>query len=283
MSLRSRPTARQVRLGIELKKLREGVGVTARDAAQQLGIDQAKMTHIEAGRAAILPDRVRNLANHYGAGDSALVEALAELAGERASGWWRTYENAISPMLLDLALLEHHAKSLRALQVAHVPGLLQTEGYVRGMLSQTMPELSAASLATLVAFRVGRQRILDRPSPPPFAVVIHEAALRIKVADRDVAREQLEALIEASTRPSVDLRIVPFDRDGFTGSGFSMLYASGRVPSLDTAQFDTVHGSVFEHESSRLASYRSVLDRVTAMALSPGDSRDLVNRIAKEL
>lgn len=283
MSLRSRPTARQVRLGIELRKLREGAGVTGRDAARVIGVDQARITHIEAGRAAIPAERVHDLTNHYGSDNPALVRALTEMTGERATGWWRKFEGTTTPALLDLASLEYHAQELRTLQVAHVPGLLQTEGYIRAMLSQTMPELSAVALDELIAFRLARQQILDRPSPAPFTAVIHEAALRIKVADRSVARRQLEALAEASTRPSIDLRIVPFDRDGFTGSGFSMLYIAGPALALDTAQFDTVHGSIFEHESSRLASYRNVLDRVKAMALPGAASRDFVDRITKEL
>lgn len=49
--VRTNPTARQLRLGTELRKLRERAGLTATEAGQLLGAKQTLISNIEAGRA----------------------------------------------------------------------------------------------------------------------------------------------------------------------------------------------------------------------------------------
>ncbi|WP_374223284.1 Scr1 family TA system antitoxin-like transcriptional regulator [Streptomyces sp. F63] len=79
------------------------------------------------------------------------------------------------------------------------------------------------------------------------------------------------------------MRVVPFETDGFTGSGFSMHYMEAAVRQLDTAQFDTVHGSVFVDDERELAGYRDVLDRVEKTALSESETRQFIHRLAGDL
>ena len=283
MPRRSSPTARQQRLGAELRKLRERAGVTARDAAAAVGLDQAKMSHLEAGRVAVGEERVRRLAAHYAVDDETLVDALAAMARERVRGWWEEYRDLVAPVLLDLAELEHHATALTSFQVVHIPGLLQTEAYARSMYAHAMSDMDPDELRAATSFRVQRRRILDREQPPALDVVIHEAALRIRIGDREVTREQLGFILEMAAHPAVSVRVIPFERDGFSGSGFSMLYLDGPVRKLDTAQFDTAHGSLFVDAETELAGYRAFLDRVRDLSLPEAASMDLIHRIARQL
>jgi transcriptional regulator with XRE-family HTH domain len=283
MSRRSNPTARQGRLGAELRKMRERAGVTAREAGGVIGVDQATMSHVEAGRVAVDEERVRRLASHYGVHDSELVDALAEMTRKGKRGWWEAYRGVIPSVLLDLAELEHHACRIRSFQVIHIPGLLQTEAHVRALFRRTMPELTSEELDAIVAFRVGRRRVLDCEHAPTLDVVVHEAALRIRAADRKEARNQLAFIAEMADRPEVTVRVIPFDRDGFNKASFAMQYLVGPVRQLDTAQFDGVHRSHFVDDEAQLADFRSVLEAVTDASLSPADSLDLIGRIAREL
>ena len=50
MARRRQPTARQMRLGAELQKLREAAGLKGREAAAALGTDSARLSQIESGR-----------------------------------------------------------------------------------------------------------------------------------------------------------------------------------------------------------------------------------------
>ncbi|MGO4418875.1 helix-turn-helix domain-containing protein, partial [Streptomyces sp. MCAF7] len=76
MPARSNPTVRQARLGAELRKLREAAGLPARAAAEMIGGNQAKISHVESGRWGVSAQRVRRLAAFYSAADEKLVDAL---------------------------------------------------------------------------------------------------------------------------------------------------------------------------------------------------------------
>ncbi|MFI1967343.1 helix-turn-helix domain-containing protein [Streptomyces pathocidini] len=280
MPPRSTPTARQERLGAELRKLREAAGVTARDAAALLGSGSTQMSHIEAGRFGISEDRIRRLAGHYACDDHQLVDALVTMANERSKGWWEEFRGVVGPMSLDLAELEHHATSLRALQVIHIPGILQTEDHMRTVFRYNSPDLPPRDLDAHIEFRMRRKDVLQ---DSPFDAIVHEAALRIKVGGAKVARAQLEHVLEMSERDKVTVRVIPFDVDDFAGTGYSILYAGGSVPQLDTVHIDTAHGVIFVDAEAQLRRYRSLFQRIEASVLSVAESRKLIHRIARDL
>lgn len=283
MPPRSNPTARQERLGVELRKMREGAGLSSREAGELLGTGPIQISHIEVGRIGVSEERVRRLASHYRCADAALIDGLLAIAKERGRGWWEEYRGVLSSRSLDLAELEHRATRLRVLEVVHVPGILQTEEYVRAIHTYVSPVPPPGYLESVVSFRLRRGEALDRQPPLAVSAVIHEAALRIRVGDRAVARRQLDFLLKSSERPGMSIRVVPFDVDGFAGSGYSMLYADGPVPQLDTVQLDNAHGSVFLDAYAQLATYRDLFDKVERTSLDRAESRDLIDRVAREL
>ncbi|GGZ91378.1 helix-turn-helix domain-containing protein [Streptomyces bluensis] len=283
MPPRNNPTARQQRLGAELRKMRELAGISARAAAEFLGSSPMHQSHVETGRGGISEDRIRRLAAHCACDDAAYVDALVSMANERGKGWWEEYRGVVAPQGLDIAECEHHATRLRTFQVAHIPGLLQTEDHMRAMFSYMSSDVPKRDLDAFVAFRAQRQQVLAGSSGTPYEAVIHEAALRIRVGGRGTARAQLKQILERSELANVTVRVLPFDTEDFAGSGYSMLYLHGPVPQLDTVQTDTGHDPEFFDAESRLRQYRKRYERVMMAALPPAESRDLISRIAHEL
>ncbi|MGJ3559986.1 helix-turn-helix domain-containing protein [Streptomyces sp. INA 01156] len=51
MALRREPTARQLRLATELRRLRDAAGLAAREAAALLGVSPVQISHIESALA----------------------------------------------------------------------------------------------------------------------------------------------------------------------------------------------------------------------------------------
>lgn len=283
MPPRNQPTARQVRLGTELRRLRDAAGMTAREVAELLGSTSAQMSQVESGIAGVSEQRVRSLAAHYGCDDRALVDALAAMARERTRGWWEEYRGVLPASFLDLAELEHHATFLRAAATAHVPGVLQTEDYARAVFAYAAPELPAAELEPRVAHRMRRRVVVERDGAVTYEAVLHESVLRTRVADRRVARAQLDRILAQSERPNVTVRVIPFDVDGFAGANASMLYLGGPVPQLDTAKQDVPHGATFLDAESHLTRYRTLFRTVASASLAPAESREFVHRLTKEL
>ncbi|WP_049579360.1 helix-turn-helix domain-containing protein, partial [Streptomyces sp. SBT349] len=216
MPPRENPTARQARLGAELRKLRERAGRTAREAAGMLGTDQGKISHIESGRIGVSEERIRKLATFYSCTDQALLDALCAIAREhRGQFWWDEYRGIIAPGPINVAELEHHLVDMQILQTVAVPGLLQIEEYTRALFHGGVAELSKEEIETRTEFRMRRKVVLERDDPPPFDVYLHEAALRMRFGGRQVVRRQLEYLMEVSERPTISVWVIPFTNEYF--------------------------------------------------------------------
>ncbi|WP_320773903.1 helix-turn-helix transcriptional regulator [Streptomyces sp. CRN 30] len=283
MPPRRQPTARQVRLGVELRKLREAAGLKATEAASLLGVNSVQMSQIESGIAGVSEDRVRRLAAHYACPEEELVSALVRMATDRTRGWWEEFRGHLPTAYLDLAELEHHACYRRDVDFLHVPGLLQTEAYARALFSYVNPEFPAGDVEQRVAHRMQRKVIFERPNAIPYEAVVHEAALRIRVGDSGAVRAQLARLLEFSEADHVTVRVIPFYLENFGGAGSAMVYAGGSVPKLDTVVRDGPHGTVFVDAEAQLGRFQRLFRRVRDVSLGPGRSRDFIHNMATEL
>lgn len=281
MARRTLVTARQERLGAELRKLREAAGLKGREAASLLGTDAGRLSQIESGVAGVSEETVRRLAAHYACADAELIEALVSMATERTRGWWEEYRGSLPSAFLDLSELEHHGTHYWEVSFLHIPGLLQTEDYARRILGHRVPELPSEELDLRVRHRLARSVILEQPTP--YTAVIHEAALRIRVGDRAAARVQLGRVLELSERNHIAVRVIPFELDGFAGADSAMVYVGGVVPKLDTVVRDGPHGTAFIDSEAQLSRFRTLFHRMEAASLSPERSREFVHRLAKEV
>lgn len=283
MPPRSNPTARQVRLGTELRRLREAAGLKAREAAAFLNSTSGQMSHVELGIAAVSAERVRRLAAYYACTDEALINALVSLATDRTRGWWEEYRGVLPPAFLDTAEAEHHAAYLREVVIMHVPGLLQTADYARAVFSYMRPELPESEVASRVEHRMNRRVIIERDVPTPYETVVHEFALRVHVADRQVSRTQLRFILDEIEQQRATVHVIPVDYEGFAGAGASMMYLGGPVPQLDTGLRDSPTGAAFCDAEAQLKNLRTLFRKVKSASLDPAASRDLIHRLTKEL
>ncbi|GGS24970.1 transcriptional regulator [Streptomyces aureoverticillatus] len=283
MAPRQAPTIRQRRFGAELRRLREAVGMSAPVAAEQLGADRTMISNIESGRFGISEERLRRLASIYECDDDELIDALASMTGGRSKGWWDEYRGKIPPDFLDVAELEHHATGLRTLQTAHIPGLFQTEDHARALFDLYVPALPRLEVELRVAHRLARHVVVATRPGVAYVGLVHEAALRLRTGGRQVAKSQLNRLLEESERPNVRLLVIPFTAGGFPMAGDTMMYVSGASPHLDTVEVDSPMGAVFFDSRTQLANFRRRLDLVEQVALNPNKSRDLILEIAGEL
>ncbi|WP_371645604.1 helix-turn-helix domain-containing protein [Streptomyces mirabilis] len=278
MVLRREPTARQMRLGIELRRLREAAGLTAVEAAALLGTGRVQISHIESGLTGVSEQRLRRLTSHYACSDEEFIEALVAMATDRTHGWWEEYRGLLPTSFLDLSELEHHAQFQRHVAILYVPGLLQTEDYARAVFSSRLPELTQEEVELRIRHRMARQEITL-----PYEVVLHEAALRIRVSDRATSKAQLHRLLELSEADHITLRVIPFDVDDFAKASSTMTYVGGPLTKLDTVVRDAPHGSVLIDSEAQLNTYRTSFRRVEAASLEPELSREFIHKLAKEL
>lgn len=283
MPVRKPSTERQRRLGAELRRMRECIGMTINEAATLHRTDRTTVSNTESARSGVSSDRVRVWAANYRSPDAQYVDALADMARERGPYWWDEYRDSLPAGLLDLAEMEHHAAALRSAQIMHMPGILQLPDYMRGIFAEAVPTMDPVDLERHVEFRSRRAALLDRPQPPSCEFLIHETALRMSFGDRKVLRRQIDYLLEQAARPNITIRVVPFSAGGFANAGSSTLYACGPVPQLDTVQIDVPTGVTFLHAETYLVNYRAVLDRMRERALGPEASLDFIQQAVREI
>jgi transcriptional regulator with XRE-family HTH domain len=283
MTTRREPTARQKRLGSELRRMREAAGLSAREGAALLGVNSVQMSHIESGLSGVSEERLRRLAANYVCSDAQLIDALVATATDRTPGWWEEYRGVLPAAYLDLAELDHHATFRHDVAVMHVPGLFQTEDYARALFAYMNPEFPDSEVELRVEHRMKRKIVIEGRDPIPYETVIHEAALRIKVAGRTATRAQLARILEMSEADHVTVRVIPFALDDFAGAGSALVHLGGPVPRLDTVVRDAPHGTAYLDSEAQLEHFRTLFRRVKEASLPPEQSRDLIHQLAKEL
>ncbi|MFJ6777084.1 helix-turn-helix domain-containing protein [Kitasatospora sp. NPDC091257] len=280
MALRT-PTLRQRRLGSELRRMREQAGFGGSHLARLLGVTPALVTQMENGKSAVSPERLREIAEACMCLNEPLIDALEGMTREREVGWWEKY-SSLTIDLLDVAAIEAHAQRISTFSITFMPGLLQTPAYAASVFDRAVPPLPRSDVDLRLAFRLQRQQVI-RAGGTPYTAFIHEAALRMQFSGPKALAEQLGALITDSESPEISVRVVPFTIESLPGPSENFVYTEGPVSELDTVQIDISFGCPLFDAPSDLASYREILDRMAAVALSEDDSRDFIRTVKKEI
>lgn len=280
MTERPSPTIRRRRLGAELRRRREGAGMTIDGVAERLECSASKISRIETGHTAATPRDVRDMLGIYRV-VGAECEELVQIAREaRQKGWWHPYSTVLTGAYVGL---EAAARSIRAYEQQVVPGLLQTEEYAKAMIRAARPDITADEVERRVRVRLGRQSLLAQDGPIDLWVVLDEAVVSRPVGGDAVMRAQLEGLVGAAELPHVTLQVLPFEAGAHAGMDgtFSILdFPSPSDPDVVYAENAT--GGLFLEKSDELRKYIHIFDHIRAAALRPEDSVALIAKLTKE-
>jgi transcriptional regulator with XRE-family HTH domain len=241
------PAVPRLRLGAELRRLREEAGLLIEQVAEQLECSPSKISRLETGKGIPRVRDVRDMLEIYGVYDSKERDRLLRLAREgQQQGWWEEYAEVLKPEpaqrpdhIGNLVALESDATAVLTFQLAVVPGLLQTEAYARAVFTEGFGRrYHEHEVDRLVELRMRRKQVLQREGEPlRLHCVLDEAVIRRSVGGRDVMTEQLQALIDATEQPNVTLQVVPFDAGVHAGMAGSFMV----LEFADSADHDRVY------------------------------------------
>src|SRR6266545_4100419 len=207
----SGPTVRRMLVGAQLRRLRTENGLSREQAGEAIRASEWKIHRLENGQVGFKDRDVVDLLRLYGIDDPGEVAAFLVLAREaNAPGWWQHYGDLLPQWFRAFVDLESAATLIRTYEGQFVPGLLQTEDYMRAVITGALLDNSPEQVERRVALRMTRQSLLGRADAPRLWAVVDEAALRRPVGGREVMRTQLERLIEATKLPNVTLQVLPF-------------------------------------------------------------------------
>jgi transcriptional regulator with XRE-family HTH domain len=279
------PTVRRRRLGTELRKLRESCGYKLEEVAALLGVAPSTLSRIETGKAPTKSLYLNQLLEMYGVTDTGQRQILVDMAREgHRKGWWAAYDDVL-PSGLDVYVgLEAEASGLRSYEISVVHGLLQTPDYARAVLTATMPGRTASQIDRLVDLRMERQRRLDEDPSLDLWVIHDEAVIQRTVGGPAVMRGQLVHLLAAAGRPGVTQQVLSFDGGAHAGhdGAFSIVEFHDR-PADQVAYADSAAGSLYLEKDKDVRIRAEIFDRLSAAALPPRESLDVISKVAREL
>lgn len=211
MSQSPGPVVTRRRLGGELKRLREGLGLKLEDVARSLECSPSKISRLENGKGVPRWRDVRDMLDVYRVPEGDERERLLEWATSgKARMWWSDYSDVLPADTATYVELEWDAARIHAYESHIVHGLLQTRDYARAVLTNAWAGKPAREIQRLVEVRMLRQEALTADHGLTFTCVLDESTLYRQAGSAETLRGQLEHLIGMASAEHVDVRVLPF-------------------------------------------------------------------------
>ncbi|MBW1603683.1 helix-turn-helix domain-containing protein [Streptomyces sp. JJ66] len=258
--------------GAVVQALREHAGLTRTELAAQVRFSKHTVESVELGRR--MPD------------DQFVARAEPALGNtgalRRASRHLTRGEAGLAAWFRRWAGLERKAVSLCTYECRLVPGLLQSEGYMRTLCDEEVPPMSDKAVADTIDARWERQRLLRERPTVAFDFIVEESVFRRGLGGPDVTRELLDHVLQLVTPRNVTLQIMP---------SYSEHHAclSGPIQLLETRD-GRWHAYSEGQENGRLIADPKEVSklqmryaRLRSQALTPMDSVGLLEQMRGDL
>lgn len=258
--------------GAVVQALREHAGLSRAELGDLVQYSKHTVESVELGRR--MPDEefVERAEGALG-NTGALRKAACHLSrGEVGlAAWFRRW-----------ARLERKAVSLCTYECRLVPGLLQSEAYARAVFEGTIPLRTDDELEDQLTARMERQRMMRERPTVPFSFIVEEHVFRRRFGDAEAMRELVDHVLGRSAPRNVTLQVVPLEAGLHT-------CLDGPVRLLETPAGQRL-GYSEGQQNGRLISDRKEVsllcqryETLRSQALSPKESRDLLERMRGEL
>ena len=281
LGLSGGPTALRILLGSQLRRLREGRGISAQAAARAIRGSESKISRIELGRNAVREIDVADLLTLYGVSNAEEREQLLSLASQaNQPGWWYRYNDILPSWFQAYIGLEEAAESIRVYEAQFVPGLLQTESYAAAVLA--LGDIPAGEMERHVLLRKQRQRRFAAGELRLWAI-LDEDTLRRPVGNAEVLREQLSYLLRVCQSRNLVLQIIPRGVGGHAApSGFSILrFGDPEMP--DIVYVEQLTSALYLDKRPEVDRYLLAMERMSIVATEPRASAEVIKTILDEM
>ncbi|MDI2130883.1 helix-turn-helix domain-containing protein [Yinghuangia seranimata] len=258
--------------GAVLQALREHAGLSRVEFAARVRFSKHTVESVELGRRMPEPDFVEWAEPVLG--DTGALRRAARYVSRGDPGlaaWFRRW-----------ARLEKVAVSLCTYECRLLPGLVQSEGYARAVFENSIPTLTDDQLTAQVAARLERQNILrERPSSR-FSFIVEESVFRRRLGGPEVTRAMFEHVLALTAPRNVTLQVMAQDADFHA-------CLDGPVSLLETPDGRRFAYSEGQQTGRFMSAPKDVsvlyqrYDTLRSQALSPSESRCLVERLRGEL
>ena len=277
MSTDPSSSARQARseLGVRLRQLRRAAGLTGQAVAAATGQHFTRVSRIENGVQAPTERNIRDWCTTCGAQDQIPDLIATARAVESAYLEWARQSRAGMRRLGDLHSIATYRRTttFRIHEPAVLPGIFQTEAYIRRMLSFWYEFLDAPDDAdATVAMKTERTAIALTPAKR-IAVVLGEQALHTRRGTQDEHAEQLTHLLSLLRLPFVSVGVIPTDVERYAIASVGFWIFDNNAVALETPT-----AAIKVTRPQEIALYVKLFDQLQAEAVYGLEAHHLVAR-----
>lgn len=226
-----------------------------------------------AGGTPPSPTDIRLWCRATGAVDQAPDLIAASQHAESLYREWRQRVRTGLAKLQDSYIeLYRSTELLRVYSPVLVPGLLQTEGYARALLSINARFLGVPDdAAEAAAARLQRSQVIHEPGHR-FVFLIEEAVLYYQLGDAEAMAAQLGYLLTAGALPQVSFGIIP------TATRERAMWPQETFDVHDDTlvSVELISAEVNVTQSSEIALYVKAFERLRSMAVYGAAARAMV-------
>lgn len=290
------PTDFKKSLGKRLSELMDRAGLGKAEIAEALDCSAAKVFRILRGDVGVNAselDRLLDLLGVKGKERDELKQLGKEAKRRRPPTPWGT---AVPEGLRKYFGTEESATLIRTYDPELINGLAQTETYMRSVIEASTLH-RPGDVPRLVQARQARQRFLEQrlrgDHPPQLHFVLSEGVVRREIGGPDGMREQLSHLVELTRRRRggdkrrggagpVVVQVVPFSAGAHAACGFPFTLFTPPDGTV-VAYTENLTDGIFVSETGRVESYETTWQALLASALSPSESVELLDTVARQL
>jgi hypothetical protein len=280
------PTVRRRQLGLELRRIRESLGINGEEAGQRLGWYKAKVSKIETARVSVPWSDIIELLDLYEVTDPATRDSLVTLCREaRQQGWYQPYTDSLSTKSHTTYIgLEDAASALRVYQPLVVPGPFQTEAYARAIIELSGPLiLDQDAVDRRVRLRMERRDLIAADGTLSIWAILDEASLHREIGGPTVMREQLSHLARIARNPKINVQVIPFKAGPHASMAGSMgIFEFPEPGSPEVAYVGTFAGVLYLERKSDIEAANLTFNHLRATALSAPASVALIKSVAQQ-
>ncbi|MFI5861141.1 helix-turn-helix transcriptional regulator [Streptomyces sp. NPDC051546] len=258
--------------GKELRWRREAAGLTLQQAVDGSFYGVSYLSEIERGQRRMPMDLARHVDGVLGT-DGFFERCCEDVRNARLGG----HAEYFAPV----AEAETRARTIEEWCCGVVPGLLQTEAYLRALIRSTHPLDLPEEVGQKVRIRAKRVALFGDRKKLEYWVILHESLVRNPLLPPAEMAEQLDRIValagsgrivpqillwNAPTRPFMEmsLRFMEFDDEP------PLLYTEGPY-----------HGQTIE-DPAIVKQYHKAYDRLRAAALPPEASLTMIENAAED-
>ncbi|MBW8737361.1 MAG: helix-turn-helix domain-containing protein [Streptomyces turgidiscabies] len=264
----------------QLRDLRKNAGLTVTELASECGWHHAKTSRIENARTPPSPTDIRLWCRATGAVDQVPdLIAASQYAESLYREWRRRVRTGLAKLQDSYVELYRSTELLRMYSPVLVPGLLQTEGYAKALLSMNARFLEVPDDgAEAAAARLERSQVIHEPGHR-YVFVIEEAVLSYRLGDADAMAAQLGYLLTAGALPQVSFGIIP------AGTHERALWPQETFDVHDDTlvSVELLSAEVNVTQPSEIALYVRAFEKLRNMAVYGADARALIVKAIEAL